>query len=205
MKIIIKVILICFMSILSFTPVFAEETNLNTIPDDKTVIDGDENVINLFKETVEQSKEFKKVRNDVKGVYLERVAEDGDQMYITIAYKLSETDDNNIAIFVGNKNNDILYAAVESQDGTDIMIDTFSKSRVQCGFYICTSTKTEKIKGNFCSATLGKKCGSFPEFSKRKLIKYVSCKGGVILSCKIMAPTYTVCSQHIYKANICDM
>ena len=48
-------------------------------------------------------------------------------MYITIAYKLSETDDNNIAIFVGNKNNDILYAAVESQDGTDIMIDTFLK------------------------------------------------------------------------------
>ena len=38
MKIIIKGILICFMSILSFTPVFAEETNLNTIPDDKLLM-----------------------------------------------------------------------------------------------------------------------------------------------------------------------
>ena len=39
MKIIIKGILICFMSILSFTPVFAEETNLNTIPDDKIEVE----------------------------------------------------------------------------------------------------------------------------------------------------------------------
>ena len=61
MKIIIKGILICFMSILSFTPVFAEETNLNTIPDDKTVIDGDENVINLLKKLSNKAKNLKKL------------------------------------------------------------------------------------------------------------------------------------------------
>ena len=60
MKIIIKGILICFMSILSFTPVFAEETNLNTIPDDKTVIDGDENVIYL-KKLSNKAKNLKKL------------------------------------------------------------------------------------------------------------------------------------------------
>lgn len=201
--------IISFMFTFSITPAFAQENTdveLNTTtPDERTVIDGDESRIKEFKKRVESSDQFKKISKNVKGVYLERTVESRKEVYITIAYRLNEDNEDNLAIFIGNNNNHILYAAIESTAGTEVLVDMLTIGRITCGWYICTATKIERLKGNHCSAALGKLCGSFPGFSKKKLIKYVICKGVVITGCQSMRPKHTVCTRHVYKANICDM
>lgn len=199
-----KKLLVSLLALFMFintTPIFAQNTsNYNPV-----------DISESFKESVYNSQYYIKYQDRIESQVVDKVVETEEGIRYTLSFQLvSEPDEYNNLVFVGDENGKIMMAALITQSSELItilsLIDEFttnisSRKPIElCDNYVCTKKGIKYVNNGACNAIVGSACNVL-DITGNPIWKYI-CKGGVVIACGLQT---NACLEYSYSSDVCTL